>query len=85
MDDAESGMDDAESGMNDIKYKHYAQQTPQNYLQKFSFLRKENDLLFLIHSYVHPPPSFYDSNNDVYNNKSLCILVWRVFSVKRKY
>ena len=62
--DAESGMDDAESGMNDIKYKHYAQQTPQNYLQKFSFLRKENDLLFLIHSYVHPPPSFYDSNND---------------------
>jgi hypothetical protein len=38
MDDAESGMDDAESGMDDIKYKHCAQQTPQNYLQKFRFL-----------------------------------------------
>ena len=43
MDDAESGMDDAESGMDDIKYKHCAQQTPQNYLQKFRFLWKEND------------------------------------------
>jgi hypothetical protein len=29
--------------MDDIKYKHCAQQTPQNYLQKFRFLWKEND------------------------------------------